>query len=184
MGSLSDRRLLLVVTGGVAAYKAAFLARLLLHSGATVRVSMTRAAQAFVGKATFEALTGHAVLTDLFDGAPALAHIELARWAEVAVVAPATAHFLAKMAHGLADDAPSTVLLALRAPVFVAPAMNDGMWEHPATQANIETLEARGVRRVGPVVGPLAEGYEAVGRMAEPEAILEAVARFLGGRGT
>jgi len=166
-------RILLLVTGGIAAYKSCFLARLLQQAGFSVRCAMTGAAQRFVGPVTLRALTGHGVATDLWgegDTDP-LDHVELARWADVAVVAPATANILAKHAHGVADDIVSTLLLACEAPLVLAPAMNDVMWRHPATQANLTLLRDRGAHVVAPGTGWLACGVEAEGRMAEPEAI-------------
>lgn len=168
-------RVLLIVTGGIAAYKTPALVALLQARGAEVRASMTRAATRFLGPASLEAATGARVLLDLFDDEAGIDHVALGQWATHLLVAPATANFLARLAHGLAEDAASTVALATRAPVTVAPAMNDAMWEHPATRANCALLRERGVRFVGPEVGPLAEGYEAIGRMSEPEAIVEAL---------
>ena len=180
--ALSGRRVLLVVTGGIAAYKSAVLARRLGELGAQVQVVMTAAAQRFVGPATFEALTGRAVQSDLFARAESVLHVRLAREAEVAVVAPATADMLAKLALGLADDLASSTLLEARCPVLVAPAMHSGMWESPATQRNVRTLAGRGVAIVGPVEGPLAAGDRGIGRMAEPEDIASAAERLLGPR--
>lgn len=143
---LEGRRVLIAVSGGIAAYKVAFAARSLMEAGARVRVTMTPNAGRFVAPRTFEAITGHPVLLDLFGGGGGVDHVELARWPEVALVAPATANLVARLALGLADDAPTTVLLATLAPILVAPAMNDGMWQNPATQANVATLVSRGVR--------------------------------------
>jgi len=175
--SLAGRRLLFVISGGIAAYKVPFALRALAAEGAALRVCMTPGALQFMGAATFEALTGAPVLTQLF-GAPsagAIDHVELAQWPEQVVVAPASASLLARMAHGLASDAASAVLLATRAPVLVAPAMNDGMWAHPATAANVQALKGRGVEVIGPDEGFLAEGYAAIGRMVEPEALVDAL---------
>jgi len=177
--ALSGRRVLLVVTGGIAAYKSAVLARLLRGRGAQVQVVMTEAARRFVGPATFEALTGRAVHSDLFEQSEDVLHVRLARDADVAVVAPATADMLAKLALGLADDLASSALLEARCPLLVAPAMHSGMWESPATRRNMRTLGDRGVAVVGPVSGPLAAGDEGIGRMAEPEDIAAAVQRLL-----
>lgn len=174
----NDVRVLLCVCGGIAAYKSAELVRRLRDVGAQVQVAMTDNAQRFVGAQTFQALSGCAVRTSLWDvqAEAAMGHLELARWAQQVVVAPATANTLARLAHGFADDLVSTVCLATTAPLLVAPAMNHRMWLHPATQANIETLRARGVRIVGPDDGPLAEGESGPGRMSEPAAIVAALA--------
>jgi phosphopantothenoylcysteine decarboxylase/phosphopantothenate--cysteine ligase len=171
---LSGRRVLLGVTGGIAAYKAAILARLLVADGAEVRVVMTDAATRFVGTDTFAALTGNPVHTSVFDVPGEVLHVRLAHEIDLAIVAPATANVLAKLAHGVADDLLTSTLLESRCPVVAAPAMHTGMWEHPATVASVETLEGRGVTFVGPVSGPLAAGDEGLGRMSEPEAILGA----------
>jgi phosphopantothenoylcysteine decarboxylase/phosphopantothenate--cysteine ligase len=180
-GPLEGRRVLLGVTGGVAAYKAAFLARLLVADGADVRVVMTDAATRFVGPDTFAALTGNPVHTSLWEAPGTVLHVRLAHGIDLAVVAPATANVLAKLAHGIADDLLTSTLLEARCPIVVAPAMHTGMWEHPATVASTATLEARGVAFVGPVSGPLAAGDEGPGRLAEPEEIL-AVARLVAAR--
>jgi len=172
---------LLLVTGGIAAYKACSLTRLLVQAGFSVRVGMTAAARRFVTPMTFQVLSQHPVATDLWgegDTDP-LDHIELVRAADVVVVAPATANILAKAAHGLADDLVSTLLLASDRPLLLAPAMNDVMWRQPATQANLALLRERGARVIEPGSGFLACGVEAVGRMAEPEAIAEAVSALL-----
>ncbi len=173
MGSV---RVLLMVSGGIAAYKACFLARLLMQAGFSVRVAMTEASTRFVTPLTFQALTGQPVATDLWgEGqSQALDHIEYARWADMAIVAPATANTMAKAANGIADDIVSTLLLAFPGPVLMAPAMNDNMWAHAATQANLETLHTRGVATVGPGEGWLACGTVSHGRMSEPEDILAA----------
>lgn len=170
-------RVLLCVCGGIAAYKSAELVRRLRDVGAEVQVAMTEAAQRFVGAQTFQALSHRPVRTSLWDAQAeaAMGHLELAAWAHYVVIAPATANMLAKLAHGLADDLVSTLCLATQAPLLVAPAMNHRMWLHPATQANIATLSARGVRMVGPNDGPLAEGESGPGRMAEPVQILAAL---------
>lgn len=175
--ALDGQRILLCVCGGIAAYKAAELTRQLMAAGAEVRVAMTASAQQFVGTATFQALSGQPVRTSLWDAAAeaAMGHIELARWASRIVIAPATANMLAKLAHGLADDLVSTLCLATTAPVTVAPAMNHRMWLHPATQANIATLRARGVQVIGPDDGPLAEGESGPGRLSEPHDIVTAL---------
>jgi phosphopantothenoylcysteine decarboxylase/phosphopantothenate--cysteine ligase len=166
---------LLGVTGGIAAYKVATLARLLSGAGATVQVVMTDSARRFVGPDTFAALTGRPVPASLWEGPGEVLHVRLAHEADVAVVAPATANLLAKLATGLADDLLTSTLLETSCPLVLAPAMHTGMWEHPATRGNVEALAARGARFVGPVRGPLAAGDEGVGRMAEPEEIVAAV---------
>ena len=177
MGTLSGHRILLCVCGGIAAYKAAELVRRLRQQDAQVRVAMTADALRFVGAPTFQALSGQPVRSSLWDEAAeaAMGHIELARWPDRILVAPATANMLAKLAHGMADDLVSTLCLATEAPILVAPAMNHRMWQHPATQANLQTLYARGVRSVGPNDGPLAEGESGPGRMAEPAEIVAAL---------
>jgi phosphopantothenoylcysteine decarboxylase/phosphopantothenate--cysteine ligase len=173
-----DVRVLLCVCGGIAAYKSAELVRRLRDAGAEVQVAMTDSAQRFVGAQTLQALSHRPVRTSLWDAQAeaAMGHLELAGWAQHVVVAPATANTLAKLAHGLADDLVSTLCLATEAPLLVAPAMNHRMWRHPATQANVATLVARGVRMVGPNDGPLAEGESGPGRMAEPAEIVAALA--------
>lgn len=179
--TLASRRILLGITGGIAAYKSAELCRGLIGAGADVHVIMTAAAQRFVGAVTFEALSGNPVGTDLFHAAEpgVIEHIRLADLAELIVVAPATAGFLARLAHGLADDLLGAVLLASQAPVLVAPGMNVNMWKHPATQDNLELLKKRGVCFVGPDEGDLACRTYGTGRMAEPPAILEAAGGVL-----
>jgi phosphopantothenoylcysteine decarboxylase/phosphopantothenate--cysteine ligase len=181
----AGRRVVLGVSGGIACYKSCFLARRLTEAGARVDVVLTRSAARFVGPVTFEALTGRPVLTSLWEPGRALAHVRLSQEADLIVVAPATAHLVARMAQGLADDVLTTLLLARAAPVLVAPAMNDEMYARPETQANLERLRARGVVFVGPEVGALAEGpSERPGRMSEPETILAHAARLLRGGGT
>ena len=169
-------RVVLGVTGSIAAYKACELVRLLVKRGDDVHVVMTEHARAFVTPLTFQTLSRNPVECDLFedpqDWKPG--HVSLAAAADLVVVAPATANILAKMAHGLADDLLSSTLLATKAPVVVAPAMNTGMWENPATQANVAALAARGVRVVQPGTGELACGTAGAGRMAEPSEILSA----------
>ena len=177
MRPFDGRRVLLVVSGGIAAYKSVYLLRLLREAGASVDVLMTEAAEQMVGHVTFEALAGRPVQRSLWTRP--LAHIELGRDCDLVVVAPATADILAKLAHGLADDLASSTLLAAAAPVLAAPAMNTRMWEHPATQANVATLRAAGVDLVGPEAGLLAEGETGLGRMAEPETIVAHVGRRL-----
>ena len=182
------------VSGGIAAYKAAELVRALQKLGMEVHVVMTESATHFIQPLTFAALTGHKVITGLWDGDASgepsagsgdnggIEHIDEAEWAEVLVVAPATANILAKFAHGIADDFLTTMYLATQAPVLVAPAMNVHMWDHPATQSNLDILRARGVRVVEPGTGDLACGMVGAGRMAEPEAIAEEVRNVLGRR--
>jgi phosphopantothenoylcysteine decarboxylase/phosphopantothenate--cysteine ligase len=163
------------VTGGIAAYKAALVARLLETAGADVSVVLTENATRFIGPDTFAALTGEPVHGSLWERPGEVLHVRLAHDADVAVVAPATANVLAKLAHGLADDLLTATLLEATCPLVVAPAMHSGMWEHPATQDNVSTLRERGARIVGPAPGPLAHGDEGIGRLAEPEDIVAAV---------
>ena len=176
--TLQGQRMLLCVCGGIAAYKAADLVRRLRDAGAEVRVAMTDSAQRFVGAQTFQALSGQPVRSSLWDAEAeaAMGHLELARWAQRIVIAPATANTLAKLAHGFADDLVSTLCLASTAPLALCPAMNHVMWRHPATQQNMAMLHARGVQVIGPDDGPLAEGESGPGRMAEPLAIVAALA--------
>jgi phosphopantothenoylcysteine decarboxylase / phosphopantothenate---cysteine ligase len=179
-GPLDGRRVVLGVSGGIAAYKAVLVARGLLTAGARVDVVMTRGAASFVGPPTFEGITGNAVRTEVWEDIPDETHVALARAADLIVVYPATAHLLAKAAHGLADDLLTTSLLAATCPVLLAPAMHTEMWDHPATQANVATLAARGVHLVGPTDGPLMGGDTGVGRAVEPDDVIEAAARLLG----
>jgi phosphopantothenoylcysteine decarboxylase / phosphopantothenate---cysteine ligase len=172
---LRGRRVLLGVAGGIAAYKAVFLTRLLVQAEAVVQVVMTPAALRFVGADTFAALTGRTVHSDVFEEVEQVLHVRLAREADVAVVAPATANTLAKLALGLADDLLSSTLLEARCPLVAAPAMHTGMYENPATQSHLAALRDRGVVIVGPASGDLAAGDEGPGRMAEPEEILSAI---------
>ncbi|HVF08040.1 MAG TPA: bifunctional phosphopantothenoylcysteine decarboxylase/phosphopantothenate--cysteine ligase CoaBC, partial [Actinomycetota bacterium] len=178
---MSPRRVLLGVTGGIAAYKSAHLARLLTADDMQVTVIMTEAATRFVGPDTFAALTGRPVHTSLWERPGEVLHVRLAHEAELVVVAPATANLLASIAAGLADDLLSSTLLEFGGPVLVAPAMHTGMWEHPATRATVATLRERGVRFVGPATGPLAHGDEGIGRMAEPDDIADAARAILMG---
>lgn len=171
---LSGRRVLLGVSGGVAAYKAAVLARSLVAVGAEVTTVLTASAERFIGAATFAGLTGRPAHTSLWENPERATHLELAHDCDVAIVAPATANTIARLAGGLADDLLSTTLLETRAPILIAPAMHTGMWEHPATQANVSLLAQRGVRFVGPASGPLAHGDSGPGRLAEPQDILRA----------
>lgn len=174
---LHGQRLLLCVCGGIAAYKAADLVRRLRDAGAEVQVAMTDGAQRFVGAQTFQALSGRPVRSSLWDAQAeaAMGHLELARWADRVVVAPATANTIAKLAHGFADDLVSTLCLATTAPITLCPAMNHRMWLHPATQANVALLRERGAAVVGPEDGPLAEGESGPGRLSEPAAIVAAL---------
>ncbi len=176
------RRILLAVTGGIAAYKVPEIVRDLQRDGHEVRCAMTRSAARFVAPLSLQVLTGATVRQDLFDPSEEgeIDHIRLADWADLIIVAPATAHILGRMSHGLADDLVSSVLLATRAPILVAPAMNVNMWHHPATQANLDVLRERGIRFVGPGVGELACGWEGEGRMADPEEIAAQARRLLG----
>lgn len=184
MVSLGGQRILLGVSGGIAAYKAAALVRALKKAGADVQVVMTDAARAFVTPLTFQALSGRPVRHALLDPAEesGLDHIGLARWAELVLVAPATADFLARIAAGLAGDLLSTLCLATTAPIAVAPAMNRQMWEAAATQTNVEVLRGRGVHVLGPAEGDQACGESGAGRMLEPEAIAAWVADRLAPR--
>ena len=177
-GPLQGQRILLCVGGGIAAYKALELVRRLRDAGATVQVALTAGAQHFVTALSFQALSGHPARTSLWDeGAEqAMGHLELARWADRIVVAPATADLLARLAHGQADDLVTTLCLASTAPLAVAPAMNHRMWQHPATVANMALLRSRGVQVIGPEDGPLAEGESGPGRLSEPDAIVAALA--------
>ncbi len=179
-GLLEGRRILLGVTGGIAAYKAAYLVRLLTQSGADVQVVMTPAALRFIGADTFAALTHHPVYSDVFEEPEAVLHVRLAHQADAALVAPATANVVAKLAHGLADDLLTSTLLEATCPLILAPAMHTGMWHQPATQANLATLAGRGATVVPPGVGPLAAGDEGPGRMADPDAIVLALIDVLG----
>ena len=180
---LQGRRVLLGVTGGIAAYKACILVRLLRLQGGSVRVVMTRSAERFVGPATFAALSDHRVYTDLFEEPGVVLHVRLAHEADIAVVAPATANVIAKLAQGIADDLLTSTLLEATCPLVLAPAMHTGMWEHPATQANVNALASRGARIVGPAHGSLAAGDEGTGRMTEPEGIVQAIEDVLSSAG-
>ncbi len=180
MSSLERKKILLGVTGGIAAYKSAVLLRALQRQGAEVRVVMTRGAQAFVAPLTFQALSGQRVYTELLDPAQeaAMDHISLARWADLIVIAPATANSLARLAHGLADDLLSTLCLAATAPIALAPAMNQAMWRNPATQSNLEMLARRGMHLWGPEQGEQACGESGPGRMLEAEALCDLTVDF------
>ena len=168
--SKPSRNILLGITGGIAAYKCPDLVRRLREQGAQVHVVMTRGAREFITEQTLQAVSGLPVRSELWDHAAeaAMGHIELARWADEILIAPATADFIAQLAHGLAGDLLSTLCLATQAPVSIAPAMNQAMWAHPATQANLELLKRRGVRVLGPAAGEQACGDVGLGRMLEP----------------
>lgn len=185
---LRQKRILLGVTGGIAAYKACTLASHLTQAGAQVDVVMTEAATRFVAPLTFEALTGRPAYTDMWrtsaGGLPThIAHVGLAHAADLLVIAPTTANTLAKLAQGMADNLLTTLALAACCPMLVAPAMDAGMWSHPATQANAESLRARGVYLAGPVRGRMASGLEGEGRMMEPEELLGHIRLVLGREG-
>ena len=185
MRPFDGRRILLGVTGGIASYKSAWLARLLTQAGAAVDVVLTRSAKEFIGAVTLEALTGRPVHHQLIADGHALDHIRLAHDAELVVVAPATADFLARAAHGHADELLSATLLATEAPVLLVPAMNDRMWANAQVQANVAALRAQGRQILEPGVGPLASPDEGAGqgRMQEPETIVAYVARALEPKG-
>jgi phosphopantothenoylcysteine decarboxylase/phosphopantothenate--cysteine ligase len=177
---IAGRHVVLGVSGGIACYKSCVVARRLTEAGVSVEVVMSAAAAEFVGPVTFEALTGHPVITSLWQSGRALDHVRLGREADLVVVVPATAHLIARMAQGMADDFLTALLLAGRAPVLLCPAMNDQMYAHPETQANLALLKSRGVHVLGPVTGPLARGEgEGPGRMVEPEEIVAQVERLL-----
>ncbi len=182
--ALAGTRILLGVSGGIAAYKAADLVRRLREAGAKVRVVLTASAARFVTPLTFQALSGQPVRTSLWDEAAeaAMSHIELARWAERILIAPASADLLARLAHGLADDLVTTLCLASAAPLAVAPAMNRQMWAHPATQANLDLLRNRGVSVLGPAEGDQACGENGPGRLLEPTFIVAGLAALHGPR--
>ena len=183
---MNGKRILLIVGGGIAAYKSLDLVRRLKERGASVRVILSKGGAQFVTPLSFSVLTEEKTFTELFDlkDEAEIGHIRLSREADLIVVAPATADLIAKMAHGLADDLASTVLLATDKKVLAAPAMNVRMWHHPATQRNLATLRADGIGFVGPDEGEMACGEYGLGRMAEPMAILAAIEKMLGGEGT
>ena len=172
---LAGRRILLIVSGSVAAFKALELTRLLRKDGAQVMAILTAGGARFVTKEALAAITGERVHDDLWAAEAEIGHIRLARWPDLIAVVPASADLLAKMAHGLTDDLATCVLLATRAPVMVAPAMNPAMWAHPATQANMAALRARGVAVAGPDDGPMAEPESGPGRLVEPADLLAAI---------
>ena len=178
---MKGRRIVVGVTGGIAAYKTASLVSLLVRGEAEVRVVMTENATRFVGPLTFQTLSGNRVVTDLFVSAEEWdsQHVVLARWAQALVVVPATASFMGKLAGGISDDALTCTVLASAAPVLLAPAMNGQMWRHPAVQRNLGLLREMGCHFVGPAEGRLADGTIDVGRMSEPEDIVEALEAML-----
>jgi phosphopantothenoylcysteine decarboxylase/phosphopantothenate--cysteine ligase len=176
----AGRHVVVGVSGGIACYKSCYLVRRLTEAGARVDVVLTPGAAEFVRPVTFEALSGRPVLTSLWEPGRALAHVRLGQEADLVIVAPATAHLIARMANGLADELLTSVLLAATKPVLLAPAMNDAMYAAPATQRNLSLLRERGIALVGPEVGPLAEGpSDQAGRMSEPATILHHAARLL-----
>ena len=180
MYRLAGKRIILGITGGISAYKAAFLVRLLKKNGADVRIVMTNNATKFVTPLTFQALSSNTVYTELldFDSQMAMSHIELARWADLILVAPASANFLAKYAFGFAEDLLSTICLAADSPVAVAPSMNKQMWLNVATQDNVKKISERGIHILGPATGEQACGEDGLGRMFEPEEIVERTANI------
>lgn len=179
--TLAGKRILLGVSAGIAAYKSALLVRLLKQAGCEVRVVMTSGAQAFITPLTLQALSGEPVRTSLLDpeAEAGMGHIELARWADVVLIAPATADLIARLVHGMADDLLTTLCLASEAPKLIAPAMNQAMWRHPATQRNIAQLQQDGWQQIGPDAGDQACGDVGPGRMSEPEEIFSAVMALL-----
>lgn len=177
---LARRRVVLAVTGGVAAYKSAYLARRLVESGAEVRVMMSESAHEFIGPQTFAAITGTRPITDLFGDEDVSPHTNLARWADIIVVAPATAATLARAASGLSEDLLSATILAFDKPILFAPAMHTEMWENPATQRNVAQLQSDSHHFIGPFSGELAGGDVGVGRVAEPEEIVDTLVSILG----
>lgn len=180
---LQGRRVLLCVTGGVAAYKSAYLARRLVEAGVSLRVAMTRSAGEFIGLQTFAAITGTQPETDLFGSDSVSPHTEMAAWADLIVIAPMTAATLGRLANGISEDLVSATVLASTAPLLVAPAMHTEMWEHPRTTINMERIVADGALVVGPNSGALAGGDIGIGRVAEPEEIVDAISELLAGEG-
>jgi phosphopantothenoylcysteine decarboxylase / phosphopantothenate---cysteine ligase len=178
---MTDKRILMIIGGGIAAYKACELVRLLKKQGLTVRCVLTKAGHKFVTPMSLAALSEDKVYTDLFDlkDEAEMGHIQLSRQADLVVVAPATADLMAKMANGIADDLATTLLLATDKPVLAAPAMNVQMWQHPATRRNVATLRHDGITVLEPDEGPMACGEFGPGRLPEPEAILAAIVRAL-----
>ncbi len=182
---LSGKKIILGVTGGIAAYKATYLTRLFVKEGANVTIVMTQAAEKFITPLTLQALSGHAVIRDLYNGETGngIVHISTASQADLVVIAPATANTIAKIRAGMADNLLTSVVLATNAPILLAPAMNKIMWENPATQENIETLKKRGFSLCGPTSGFQACGTNGVGRMSEPEEILEKAIEVINSNG-
>ena len=181
---MTDRNVAVHVSGSVAAYRACDVVTALRKRDCMVRVAMTAGAARFITALTLQSLSGHPVLDDPWDATDSghgMGHIDLGSWAHAHVAVAASASLIARLAHGLADDAVTTTLLATRAPLIVAPAMESAMWEHPATRANIELLRSRDVTFVGPVTGRLASGAEGEGRMADVGAVVDAVLARLGG---
>jgi len=178
---LENKKILLGISGGIAAYKAPLIVRLLTKLGAEVQVVMTRSASQFTTATTLQAVSGNTVRNDLWDeaGEAAMGHIELARWADIILIAPATADLIARLAHGFANDLLSTLCLATDVPIMLAPAMNRLMWQNEATQDNVEKLQARGMQIVGPDEGEQACGETGYGRMLEPEELTDAVVAAL-----
>jgi phosphopantothenoylcysteine decarboxylase/phosphopantothenate--cysteine ligase len=177
--SAQGKKIIVCVTGGIAAYKVIEVVRALAQLGADVRVIMTRSALRFVGAQTFASLSGNKVQTEVFDDSPDAPHVELARGADLALVAPATANSIAKLATGIADDLVGATLLMTRCPFLVAPAMHTEMWEHPATQEHVATLESRGAEIIGPASGVLMSGDEGAGRLVEPDELVNRVLAVL-----
>ncbi|GAB3487915.1 bifunctional phosphopantothenoylcysteine decarboxylase/phosphopantothenate--cysteine ligase CoaBC [Marinomonas epiphytica] len=177
MSDLANKKILLGITGGIAAYKSIEVIRLLTKAGAQVQVVITQGAKAFVTEMTLQAISGNPVRSTILDpnAEAGMGHIELAKWADLIVIAPASADFIARYSHGMADDLLSTLCLATEAPVLIAPAMNQAMWKHPATQHNLSTLLARQVLTVGPAAGAQACGDIGFGRMSEPAEIFMAI---------
>lgn len=176
----TDKKIVVMISGGIAAYKSIVLVRSLQKLGAQVRVAMTKSATEFIVPKTLAVLTDAPVLTNLFESDDQqIGHIELSDWADMMIVAPATANLIGKMANGIVDDAVSAVLSARHVPTFVAPAMNVHMWENPALQRNLELLKRDGVKIIEPTTGLLAEGYEGKGRLAEPEDIISQIQEFM-----
>lgn len=177
MNNFHGKKIIVAVCGGIAAYKSVFLVRELTRLGAIVKVVMTQHAEAFITPMTMQAVSGHEVRTELFDtqAERAMGHIELARWADMIIIAPLSANTMAKMAHGIADDILTTLYLVATVPIFVCPAMNHSMWSHPATQANFNILKARGMTFIGPDEGSQACGEVGVGRLTEVMEIIETI---------
>ena len=170
-------KVLLGVCGGIAAYKSAELASLMVKKSYDVKVVMTKAAVRFIAPLTFESLTGNCVYTDLFEKVYDKCHTSLSKWADIIIVAPLTAATMARLAHGFADDLLSTVVLDYKGPIFLCPAMHENMWRNPATSANVGVLKKRGFYFIGPEKGRLADGSHGEGRMTEPEEILKYISR-------